>query len=178
MTTLAEAQAGIRDLHARYTDATFRKDFDAFAGCFAEEAEWRISGRVFRGREEIRNGISVIMDKFIRVLITFRNPILTVGQGVASGRTWIDERCAWKSGDTSIAIGLYYEHFVEQGDRWLFQWRMFETHYRGPPDMTGEFFDRRDWGSPPAMPPLDVMTEDMASARWGLPAAGTPGGGA
>jgi len=49
MTTLAEAQAGVRDLHARYTDATFRKDFDAFAGCFAEDAQWRISGRVFRG---------------------------------------------------------------------------------------------------------------------------------
>jgi len=27
------------------------------------------------GREEIRNGISVIMDKFIRVFITFRTPI-------------------------------------------------------------------------------------------------------
>jgi len=51
---------------------------------------------------------------------------------VAHGRTWIDERCAWQNGDTNIAIGLYYEHFVEHGDRWLFKWRMFETHYRGP----------------------------------------------
>ncbi len=177
MTTLAEAQAGVRDLHARYSDAAFRKDYDAFAGCFAEDAEWRISGRVFRGPAEVRQGISVIMDKFIRVFITFRTPILTVGDRVASGRTWIDERCAWKNGDTNIAIGLYYEHFVERGDRWLFKWRMFETHYRGAPDMTGEFYDRHDWGSPPAMPPLDYMTEDMASARWGLPPAGTAGGG-
>jgi hypothetical protein len=169
MTTLADAQAGIRELHARYSDATFRKDFDAFAGCFTPDGEWRISGRVFRGRAEIREGISIILDKFIRVLITFRTPILTVGQGVASGRTWVDERCAWKNGDTNIAIGLYYEHFVETGDRWLFDWRLFETHYRGGPDMSGEFFDHPDYGPPPAMPSRDVTTEDMASTRWGLP---------
>jgi SnoaL-like domain len=169
MTSLADAQAGIRELHARYSDATFRKDYDAFAACFAPDAEWRISGRVFRGRSEVRDAIATIMDRFIRVLITFRTPILTVGEGVASGRTWVDERCAWKNGDTNIAIGLYYEHFVEAGDRWLFQWRMFETHYRGAPDMTGDFFDHHDYGPPPAMPPRDVMTGDTASKRWSLP---------
>jgi SnoaL-like domain len=168
MTSLAEAQAGIRELHARYSDATFRKDYDAFAGCFAPDAEWRISGRVFRGPGEVREAIATIMDKFIRVLITFRTPILNVGDGLASGRTWVDERCAWKNGDTNVAIGLYYEHFALAGDRWLFSWRMFETHYRGPPDMTGEFFDHQDYGPPPAMPPRDTMTGDMASKRWGL----------
>ena len=177
MTSLADAQAGIRDLHARYCDATFRKDYDAFADCFAEDAEWRISGRVFRGPAEVRQGIATIMDKFNRVFITFRNPILTVGEGVASGRTWLDERCAWKNGDTHIAIGLYYEHFARAGDRWLFKWRMFETHYRGPPDMSGTFFDLTDYGAPPAMPPLDIMTADMASKRWGLPAAEEASGG-
>lgn len=119
----------------------------------------------------------MILDRFIRVLITFRTPILAVGEGTASGRTWVDERCAWKNGDTNIAIGLYYEHFVEQEGRWLFDWRLFQTHYRGPPDMTGTFFEHQDWGPPPAMPPRDAGTEDMASARWGLPAPGEVGGG-
>jgi SnoaL-like domain len=177
MCDFAEAQAGIRDLHARYTDAVWRKDFDAFANCHAEDAEWRISGRVFRGRHEIREGISIILAKFIRVLITYRNPILSVGDGVASGRTYIDERCAWANGQTNIAVGIYYEHFVEQGGLWLYKWRLFERHYTGPPDMTGTFNEHPDYGAPPAMPPLDANTEDMASARWGLPAAGAPGGG-
>ena len=177
MTTLADAQAGIRDLHARYTDATWRKDCDAFAGCFAPDGEWRISGRVFRGRQEIRDGIAVILDKFHGVLITFRNPILTVGNGVASGRTYIDERCAWKNGNTNISIGCYYEYFVEMEGRWLFDWRLFEMYYRGDPDMTGTFLECREWGPPPAMPPRDTLTEDMASARWGLPTVGEAGGG-
>ncbi len=178
MTAFADAQAGIRDLHARYTDAVWRKDYDAFAGCFTPEGEWRISGRVFRGRQEIRDAIAIILDKFIRVLISFRNPILSVGDGVASGRTYIDERCAWANGNTNISVGLYYEHFVKNGERWLFDWRLFQMHYRGDPDMTGSFFDPPDFGSPPAMPPRDALTEDMASIRWALPAAGAPGGGA
>ena len=85
-------------------------------------------------------------------------------------RTYIDEKCAWKNGNTNIAIGHYYERFAEEDGRWRFAWRMFETLYRGDPDLTGEFFDRTDWGPPPGMPPRDFETEDMASARWGLPA--------
>ena len=169
MTSLADAQAGICELHARYTDATFRKDYDAFAGCFTPDGEWRISGRVFKGRQQIRDGIAAILENFIRVLITFRTPILSVGDGAASGRTWIDERCAWKNGNTNIAIGLYYEHFVEVDGLWLFDWRLFQRHYTGPPDMTGTFDEHTDYGPPPAMPPLDANTGDMASVRWSLP---------
>jgi SnoaL-like domain len=169
MTSLAEAQAGIRDLHARYTDATFRKDYDAFARCFTADGEWRISGRLFKGPVEIRDGIAAILDNFVRVLITFRTPILSVGQGVASGRTYVDERCAWANGNTNIAIGIYYEHFAEVDGVWLFSWRLFQRHYTGPPDMTGTFDEQPDYGPPPAMPPMDANTGDMASVRWNLP---------
>ncbi|MCB2073393.1 MAG: nuclear transport factor 2 family protein [Novosphingobium sp.] len=171
------AEFGIRQVQSRYTDAVWRKDYDAFAGCFAKDGEWRISGRVFRGRQEIRDGISIILDKFIRVLISFRAPIVSVKDGMVTARTYIDERCAWKNGNTNISVGTYYEHFVEEDGELLFKWRLFEMHYRGDPDMTGTFFDRTDYGPPPAMPPLDANTEDMASNRWGLPAAGEPGGG-
>jgi SnoaL-like domain len=171
MTRLAEAQAGIRELHARYSDATFRKDYDAFAGCFTPDGEWRISGRVFRGRAEIRDGIAAILDNFIRVLITFRTPILTVGQGVASGRTYVDERCAWKNGNTNIALGIYYEHFVEVDGLWLFSWRLFQRHYTGAPDMTGTFDEQTDYGPPPAMPPLDAQSA-LTMTHAPLPCSG------
>ncbi|MET0589131.1 MAG: SgcJ/EcaC family oxidoreductase [Novosphingobium sp.] len=168
MTDFAAAETGIRQLHALYTDAVWRQDAAAFANCFTEDGEWRISGMVLKGRPQIAETIARILDNMTRVLITFRTPLLEVGDGVASGRTYIDERCAWKNGNTNIAIGRYYERFVEVGGEWLFQWRLFELHYRGPPDMTGTFFDHPDLGPPPTMPPLDATTEDMATKRWNL----------
>jgi uncharacterized protein (TIGR02246 family) len=175
MIDLAAAERGVRDLHARYTDAVFRKDFDAFAECFTRDGEWRISGRVFRGRTEIREAIAVILDNFVRVLFTARTPILDVVDGELVARTYIDEKCAWKNGNTNIAIGHYYERFAEEDGRWRFAWRLFETLYRGDPDLSGTFFERADYGPPPGMPPRDAETEDMASARWGLPPAAVVG---
>lgn len=169
MTDLAAAERAIRDLHARYTDAVFRQDFESFAECFTQDGEWRISGRVFRGRAEIRDGIAIILDKFVCVLITFRSPMIELVDGVVVGRTYIDEKCAWKNGNRNISIGRYYERFAEEGGRWRFSWRLFELHYRGDPDLSGTFFDHPDYGPPPAMPPLDAVTADMASQRWGLP---------
>ncbi len=169
MTRLAVAECGIRQLHARYTDAVWRQDLDAFADCFTPEGEWRISGRVFRGRAEIRESIRQILGNFKRVLISFGTPIIEVAETTATGRTYVNERCAWKNGNTNISIGRYYERFVLDEDRWRFAWRLFQLHYRGPADLTGPFFDNPDYCAPPGMPGLDALTEDHASARWQLP---------
>ena len=166
---LAQIECGIRQTHARYTDAVWRKDSAAFAACFAEDGEWRISGRVFRGREEIAGAIAIILDKFVRVLFTPRTPIVSMAGAEVAARTYITEKCAWKNGQTNISIGRYYERFVNVGGDWLFDWRLFELHYRGDPDMSGTFFEHPDHGPAPGMPSRDATTEDMASTRWGLP---------
>ena len=155
MSQFVAAEAGIRELHQRYTDAVWRQDFDAFADCFAEDGEWRISGMALKGRAQIKETITAILGRFTRVLISF-------------GRTYIDERCAWKNGDTNISMGIYYEHFVERDGRWLFDWRLFQMLYRGDPDLTGTFYDFPDYGPPPGMPPRDALPADTATARWGI----------
>jgi uncharacterized protein (TIGR02246 family) len=171
MTDFLAAEAGIRELHQRYVDAVWRQDFDAFTDCFAEDAEWRISGMVLKGRAQIRDTITQIMARFNRVLMTFRTPIIEVGDGTAFGRTYVDERCAWKNGDTNIALAIYYERFVEQNGRWRFQWRLFQSLYRGDPDLSGTFHEFTDYGPHPAMPPLDAVPADTATARWGIAAS-------
>jgi uncharacterized protein (TIGR02246 family) len=168
MQDLAGVQAEILDLHARYTDAVWRKDDDAFAALFTPDGEWRISGRVMRGRAEIGATIGAILGNFTAVLFTYRVPILHIDGDEVSARVMVDERCAWKNGNRNIAIGRYYERFARHEGRWLFSWRLFELHYRGPPDMTGQFFEHADYGPPPALPPRDTPTPDMASQRWGL----------
>jgi ketosteroid isomerase-like protein len=157
MTDFVVADAAIRQLHARYTDAVWRKDYPSFGDCFAEDCEWRIGGLALEGRKEIVDTFSTLMVKFKRVLITIRSPILEVGNGTASGRTYFTEQSMYTDGKPLAAIGTYYEHFVDQGDRWRFKWRLFQTQYAGSPDISGPFFDNPEFGPPPNMPPLDAI---------------------
>ncbi len=170
MSDFLAAEAGIRQLHAQYTDAVWRKDHLAFGECFTQDAEWRISGMLFRGRTEIIDSIERILSGAHHILMTFRTPIIELtGAGAASGRCYVTEQCSWKNGDTNQSIGRYYEYFALDGDRWRFSWRLFQLHYTGPPDLTGTWHEHPDYGPPPGMPPRDVMTSDHASAKWGLP---------
>lgn len=168
MTDFAAAEAGIRQLHARYTDAVWRQDVTAFGDCFAADGEWRISGMVLRGRPQIEETIGRIFQNAHRILMNFRTPILEVGEGRASGRTYVTEQCTWKHRSPNCSIGRYYERFVEESDGWRFAWRIFQLHYSGPPDLTGEWREHPDFGPPPGMPPLDAEVADHASDKWGL----------
>jgi ketosteroid isomerase-like protein len=170
MTDLVVAAEAIRQLHQRYVDAVFRKDAEAFGNCFAEDAEWRVGGNVMRGRAEAVAMIKGVFPQFRRILMTFRQPILQVGDGVASGRTYVTEHSMFADGRPFAPIGIYFERFVDEGDAWRFKWRLFQTHYVGPPDLSGTWYDVPDYGAPPAMPPLDEVTYDRSGV--GAKAAG------
>lgn len=164
MSDFVAAECGIRQLHARYVDAVWRKDGEAFGDCFAEAAEWRVGGSVMQGRDGITEAMRGVFPLFRRILMTFRTPILEVGDGVASGRTYVSENSVFADGRPFAPIGIYFERFVRQGAVWRFQWRLFQTNYAGPPDLSGTFFDVPDYGAPPAMPPLDEITIDRSGA--------------
>lgn len=160
MTEFHIAECAIRQLHARYGDAVWRQDLDAFGDCFAEDCEWRISGRAFRGRNEIKQFMATVFPMFRRILFTLRTPILEVGVGVASARTYVTEESVQADGTALFSIGTYFERFVDQGDRWRFSWRLFQSEYASAPGLTGPFYDNPVLGPPPAMPPLDAIPAD------------------
>lgn len=164
MTDFVEAECAIRQLHARYADAVWRKDIDAFGNCFAEDCEWRVAGSIMRGRSQIMEAMRDVFPRYNRILMTFRTPILQVGDGVASGRTYVSENSQFADGTPFGPIGIYFEHFVDEGDQWRFKWRLFQTHYASTPDLAGSFFDVPDYGAPPAMPPRDAETIDRSGA--------------
>lgn len=154
------AETAIRQLQARYTDAVWRKDLDAFADCFTEDAEWRIEGTVLRGRTGIVENMRRLLPNFHAILMTFRTPILEVGNGTASGRTYSTQNGILRDGRPGTVIGIYYERFVDQGDRWRYSWRLYQTHYMGPADVKGPLFENPDFGPPPNMPPLDTVSSN------------------
>ena len=169
MTDFFVAEASIRQLHARYADAVWRKDYAAFGDCFVPDAEWRIGGKILRGRAEIVENLKRLMPNFHRVLMTFRTPIVDVGHDPVTSRTYVTENNVFVDGRTGTSIGIYYERFSTEGDRWRFAWRLFQTHYLGPADIKGPLYENEDFGAPPAMPPLDATTSDhtgLSSQAW------------
>lgn len=169
MSRFAEAEARIGQLHAHYADAVWRKDPAAFGDCFTLGAEWRISGMVMCGREEIVEGITKILHGANRILMTFRTPIIELtGPDRAIGRTYVTEQCTWQHREPNISIGRYYEHFVDEGDRWRFSWRLFQILYSGAEDLSGTFHEQDDFGPPPGMPPLDIVPAAHGQAKWGM----------
>jgi uncharacterized protein (TIGR02246 family) len=155
----ALAECAIRQLHSHYADAVWRLDFDAFGDCFAEDCEWRIGGIILHGRDEIvEYNCRLFTTKFRRLLITLRTPVLEVQGDKASGRTYFSAQNIMADGSAFAPFGVYYEHFVKEDDRWRFKWRLFQTLYSGPPDLSGSLHEQLEFGAPPNMPPLDVET--------------------
>lgn len=162
MSDFLAAEAGVRQLHARYVDAVWRKDYAAFADCFTEDAEWRIAGKVHRGRQEIAGFLQLAMVNFHRVIMTFRTPIIELREGRVDARTYVTENNGFKDGRPGSTIGTYYERLVEQGGVWRRAWALYQLHYMGPADLTGSFFEQPDYGPPPAMPPLDAVPDNYS----------------
>ena len=158
-----KAIEGIRQLHARYVDAVFRKDYTSFAACWTEDAEWRIAGRILRGQAEIVGFLELTMGNFHRVIQTFRNPLVELtGKGEARSRVHVTEQNGFKDGRPGGTIGTYYEKLVERDGLWLRSWALFQLHYMGPADLTGDYFDQPDYGPPPAFPPPDAIAPDYS----------------
>lgn len=158
MTDLQAAEFAIRQLRARYADALWRKDPQSFGDLFAEDAEWKVAGMHLRGREEIRGTFARFMEHTGRTLMTFRNPIVELVDGVVQSRTYVTEGNRFADGQTADTIGIYYERFVEEGGRWLFRYRHWNLYYIGPPDLSAHFYDVKDFGPPPGFPAPDDPT--------------------
>ncbi len=162
------AAEGIRQLHSRYCDAVWRKDWEAFGDCWTEDAEWRIAGNSFHGRPQITDFLQRAMSNFHRVIMTFRNPIIDkVENGTAQTRTYVTEANGFKNGRPGATVGTYFERLeLSQADgRWRRRFALFQLHYIGSPDMTGSYFEQPDYGAPPAFPPADAVAPNYSKIQ-------------
>lgn len=152
------AEYQIRQLHARFADAVWRNDQDAFADCFSEDAEWKIATLHIRGREDIRANIAEFLAPYERVHLITGMPLLEIGSGEALGRCPITELSKLRDGSSVLMIGIYHDRYRLEDNQWRFKRRHFALHYRGPVDMSETFVDCPDYGPFPAMPADDAPT--------------------
>lgn len=159
MTELWVAQAGINQLYARFVDAVWRQDKDVIADCITEDVVWKIAGMEFKGREQASTTITKFLNGCKRIRLIIGTPVLDVGDAKATGRVPVTELTQMADGGAVMTLGVYYDHYVQQGDKWRFSRRHFGLHYRGPMDLSGEFImESPDFGAPPEMPAADAPT--------------------
>ena len=159
MTDMIAADMGIRQLHARFVDATWRMDEASFADCFTDDGEWKIAGLHLRGRAEIGSTIArMLSSAYRRVLLNIGLPVLEAVDGGVVGRVPLTEFAQMLDGSSAMSIGWYHDWYADEGDRWRFRKRHWNFQYRGPMDLTGAFLDRPDYGPPPGMPGPDEAT--------------------
>ena len=158
-TVFAEGARGHlgKQLLAKY-DLTAGKDPQSFGDLFAVDGEWKVSGMHLKGREEIRSTFARYMQHTGRTLMTFRTPIVELVDGVVTSRTYVTESNRFADGQTADTIGIYYERFTREDGRLLFHYRHWNMYYIGPPDLTADFFDVKDFGPPPGFPDRDDPT--------------------
>jgi uncharacterized protein (TIGR02246 family) len=158
MTEFAAADAGIRQLLARFVDAVWRQDAAEFADCFTEDGIWKIAGQHVVGRAAIAQACTALLGRCSHIHLITGLPILEVTGKTAKGRLNMTEFARVHDGSTAMALGWYHDDYVEQDGRWRFARRHWSMKYRGAPDLTGHFADTPDYGAFPAGPAADEAT--------------------
>lgn len=152
------ADLGIRQLHARFADAVWRQDGDAFAACFASHGVWKIAGQTFTGSAAIGSAVGALLGRCSHIHLITGLPVLHVDGTAVLGRLAMTEFARMLDGSTAMTIGWYHDRYVEQGGLWRFARRHWNLKYRGAPDLTGLFADTPNYGALPDGPADDEAT--------------------
>ena len=158
MSELLEADYQIRQLHARFVDAAWRKDGDSYAQLFTEDGEWKLAKMHMRGRKEIGESFTRLLGYTNRVLILPGVPILELEGNTALSRSYCTEFTKMPDGRATMALGTYFDRYEKTGGAWLFKWRHYNLKYSGPIDYSDELVDSPDFGAFPGMPEPDAPT--------------------
>jgi hypothetical protein len=130
----------LRRLAERYVDAVNRFDAEAWGQTWAPDGEWHV-GEVYVGREKMVERWTAIMGSLPGVYMhVYSGVIDDVTGDTASGRWYMGEFLHLPGGARSMNSICYYDTYVRIDGEWYIKTRKFEALYRGPADLSGEFF--------------------------------------
>ncbi|WP_221796310.1 SgcJ/EcaC family oxidoreductase [Aquisediminimonas sediminicola] len=123
----AQARVGIDALIATYSDAVNRRDADAWAACWAEDAIWRFHGHELVGRDAILAAWRKAMASYEHVwFMAFVGHIELHGNN-ANLRTHTFEYLHPASSSPKLQSGLYDDSVTFLDGRWIFTIRSFSS---------------------------------------------------
>jgi len=133
----------IQRLVNRYADAVIHRNGDQWGSCWADDAVWDLGGgRLVEGKENILKLWFAAMGGMAAVVQHAHNGDAAYDGGsrdAATGRWAISERFLTANGDRGLLLAHYDDAYRKTNGQWLFTRRFLQVHYRGGPDLTGEF---------------------------------------
>lgn len=130
----------IRRLAERYVDAVNRFDGEAWGQTWAIDGVWAV-GQTYTGREAMVAAWTGIMSSIPNVYMhVYSGVIDDVTGDKASGRWYMGEFLNLPGGARSMNSICYFDTYSRVDGEWYIQTRKFEALYRGPADLSGEFF--------------------------------------
>ncbi|MFM7870892.1 MAG: nuclear transport factor 2 family protein [Actinomycetota bacterium] len=148
---------GIQRLVNRYSDAVVHRNGEQWSSCWADDAVWDLGGgRLVEGKEAIVKLWFAAMGGMAAVVQHTHNGDATYegsGRDVAVGRWAISERFLTADGHRGLLLAHYDDAYRKADGAWLFTRRFLQVHYRGAPDLSGDFLNTREslesWGLGP-----------------------------
>jgi hypothetical protein len=137
---------GVQTLVHRYVEAVIERDGVRWGACWAPDAVWELGpDRRVEGREAIVDLWRSAMAGFTTVFQVVHTGEVRYGATTneASGRWYINEWFSRANGTAGMLLAHYDDEYERTDDGWLFTRRLLTPHYRGGPDLSGEFMNTR-----------------------------------
>lgn len=132
----------IQQLAQRYADGVMQRDAELWGNTWADQGEWHLSPGMdpVKGRENLKTFWSQVMSGFPMVLHWVQPGLIEVNDNTANARFYVQENIKDAQGEAFRVAGVYNDELIIEDGQWKFAVRRFDTLYRGPVDMSGEWF--------------------------------------
>ena len=134
-----EEELALGRLMARYVDAVNRRDGEAWAATWAEDASWNLLGTEVDGRANIVGLWQQMMAGFEFALMMPSSSLFEIDGDSASGHWYLQEYTRDLEGNSSTVLSRYLDTYSKQDGQWLYQSRQYSFIYHGAPDLSGSY---------------------------------------
>ncbi len=138
---MSDEQA-IQRLAQIYADGVMQRDAELWGNTFTADGEWHLGADrpPVQGRENLKAFWSQVMAGYPNVLHWVQPGVIEVDGDRARARFYIQENIKDAEGNAFRVAGVYNDELAKENGEWRFAVRRFHSIYRGPVDMSGDWF--------------------------------------
>lgn len=116
----------IRERFGAYSDATFRRDVEAWLACWTQDGVRAQGGAERRGKPALRAFWDKAWEPLERMAFFSEIGAIEVDGDRATARSYCREILALKGGGVRKVVGVYDDELVRENGAWLFARRVYQ----------------------------------------------------